>query len=169
MVAVLYFTTLDSLAYCLDSESSTPPPPPPLQPHNFFFFSDFGFYVKIHFLESSKLELYCCRVCTSEVIHTFWNVDCITCPTSCKWSLFCILFLSTVWYTVLVSVLDNHVSLKQLMSIRNLKEWQYILIICVLKCTGLLKKPMLHLIRGGALRGQGGNSSSSLMAHQGSF
>ena len=31
----------------------------------------FGFFVKIHLLESSKLELYCCRVCSEEVIHTF--------------------------------------------------------------------------------------------------
>ena len=29
------------------------------------------------------------------------------------------------------------------------------LVICVLKCTGLLKRPMLHLIRGGAFEGVG--------------
>ena len=36
----------------------------------------------------------------------------------------------TVFYTGLVPVLDNHVSDEQLMSIRNLKEWQYINHMC---------------------------------------
>ena len=40
----------------------------------------------------------------------------------CKWSLFCILSLLTILYTVLVPVLDNRVADEQLMSIRNLKE-----------------------------------------------
>ena len=73
---------------------------------------------------------YSCRVCTYEVIHTFWNVDCITCPTLCKWAQLCILSLLKVCYTVLVPVLDNHVSDEQVMSLRNLKEWQYINHMC---------------------------------------
>ena len=36
-------------------------------------------------------------------------------------------------------MLDNHVSVEQLMSIRNLKN-DSILILCVLKCTGFFKK-----------------------------
>ena len=51
----------------------------------------------------------------------------------------CILSLLTFWSTVLVSVLDNHISVKQLMSIRNFKN-DSILIICVLQCTRLFKK-----------------------------
>ena len=39
----------------------------------------------------------------------------------------------------LVSVLDKHISVKQLMSIRNLKN-DSLLIICVLQCTRLSKK-----------------------------
>ena len=50
--------------------------------------------------------------------------------TLCKWSLFCILSLLTVCYIVLVSVLDNHVSVEQLISIRNLKELQYTNYMC---------------------------------------
>ena len=40
------------------------------------------------------------------------------------------LSLLTVCYTVLVPVLDNQVSDEQLMSMRNLKEWQYINYMC---------------------------------------
>ena len=61
----------------------------------------FGFFVKIHLLESSKLE---CRVCTSKVIHIFCNVDCTTCFTLCRWLLLCIFPLLTVWHIILVSV-----------------------------------------------------------------
>ena len=34
-----------------------PPPSPPLPPPKKIFFSRFGFFVKIHLLENSKLEL----------------------------------------------------------------------------------------------------------------
>ena len=34
-----------------------PPPPPPLPKKKNIFFSRFGFFVKIHLLENSKLEL----------------------------------------------------------------------------------------------------------------
>ena len=43
---------------------------------------------------------------------------------------FLFLSLLTVWYTVLVLVLDSHVSVKQLMSVRNVIEWQYINYMC---------------------------------------
>ena len=42
--------------------------------------------------------------CTLKVIHIFCNVDCTICFTLCRWLLFCILPLLTVWHTVLVSV-----------------------------------------------------------------
>ena len=57
-------------------------------------------------------------------------MDCITYSTLCKWSLFCFLSLLTVWYTGLVSVLDNHVSVKQIMSIKKLKRIKYINYMC---------------------------------------
>ena len=69
-------------------------PPPPTHTHTQKFFR-FGFFVKIHILE---------RVCTLKVIHIFWNDDCTTCFTLCRWLLFCILLLLTVWLTVLVSM-----------------------------------------------------------------
>ena len=83
----------------LESPSSTPPPPPPLKIKKKFF--RFGLFVQIHLLDSSKLELY---GFTIKVIHIFCNVDCTTCFTLCRWMLFCILPLLTVWHTVLVSV-----------------------------------------------------------------
>ena len=51
--------------------------------------------------------------------------------------LYSVSFYSLVYF--LVSALDNHVSVKQLMSVRNLKG-DSTLIVYVLKCTELLKK-----------------------------
>ena len=51
-----------------------------------------------------ELKIKSCRVCTLKVIHIFCNVDFTTCFTLCRWLLFCILPLLTVWHTVLVSV-----------------------------------------------------------------
>ena len=54
MVAVLYFTSLDSLAYCFGFSvpSNSPPLPTPTPICIFLFFSDMD-----SLLESSKLEL----------------------------------------------------------------------------------------------------------------
>ena len=51
-------------------------------------------------------------------------------------------------------MLDNHVSVKQLMSIRNLKECN-ILIICILKCTRLSKKAHAAFDQGRGFMGDG--------------
>ena len=45
--------------------------------------------------------------CTLKVVHIFCNVVCTTCFTLCRWLLFCILPLWTVWHTVLVSVFPS--------------------------------------------------------------
>ena len=86
------------------------PPPPPKkktkkkqkkkQKNKEKIFS-FGFFVKIHLQESSKLELY--GLYFKSYSQIFCNVDCTTCFTLCRWLLFCILPLLTVWHTVLVS------------------------------------------------------------------
>ena len=55
----------------------------------------------------------------------------------------------------LVSVLDNHISVKQLMSIRNLKN-DSILIICVLQCTRLSKKAHAAFDQGRGFEAGGG-------------
>ena len=70
----------------------------------------------------------------------------------------------TVFYTVLVPVLDNHVSDEQLMSIRNLKN-DSILIICVLKRTRLFKKAHAMFDQGmGFEREEGREFAIPLMA-----
>ena len=59
-----------------------------------------------------KLSRYCCHDLKmiilyrghNQLIHIFCNVDCTTCFTLCRWLLFCILPLLTVWHTVLVPV-----------------------------------------------------------------
>ena len=51
-------------------------------------------------------------------------------------------------------MLDNHVSVKQLKSIRNLKECN-ILIICILKCTRLSKKAHAAFNQGRGFVGEG--------------
>ena len=62
-------------------------------------------------------------------------------------------------------MLDNHVSVEQINSIRNLKN-DSILITCVLKCIRLFEKAhTMFDLRSGALRGgRGGNLPSPLMA-----
>ena len=121
MVAVLYFTSLDSLAYCFGFSvpSNSPSPSPP--PSAFFFFSDIDFHCQTSLTREPKI-----RVVGFALKKLFTHFQMLivsqSCPTLCKWSLFCILSLLTVFYTVLVPVLDNHVSDEQLMSIRNLKE-----------------------------------------------
>ena len=80
-------------------------------------------------------------------------------------SLFCILSLLTVFYTLLVPMLDKHVSDEQLMSIRNLKKNDSILIICVLKRTRLFKQAYAVFDQGRGLeRGEGREFAISLMA-----
>ena len=94
------FSSLQLESPSSPSLSPLPPPPPTKKKKKKNFFR-FGFFVVIHLLESSKSS---CRVCTLKVIHIFCNVDCATCFTLCRWLLFCILPLLTVWHTVLVSV-----------------------------------------------------------------
>ena len=115
MVAVLYITSLDSLAYCFGfSVRSNPPPQPHLHPHLHFFLFRYGFFVKIHLLESYKI-----RVVGFALKKLFTHFEMLIVSHALgKWS-----FISlTVCYTVLVPVLDNHVSDELLMSTRNLKE-----------------------------------------------
>ena len=78
----------------------TPPPNPATPPGGHFF--RFGFFVKIHLLENTKLELQSLYL---KVIRVFRNVDCSTCSTLCSWLLiFFVLAFLTVWHTVLESV-----------------------------------------------------------------
>ena len=98
MVAVLYITSFDILAYCFCFRVSLPPPsqpPPPSTPRHqrstTRILFRFGFFVRIH-LELNDL---------------YWKTHSHilkSCSTLCKWSLFLNLSLLTVWYTVFVSV-----------------------------------------------------------------
>ena len=81
-----------------------------------------------------------------------------------QWSLFCILSLLTVWYTVSVSVLDNHVSVIQKMCIKRLKGWPYINYMCF-EVHRVVYQGMCCIWSGEGVRERGRrNFPSSLMA-----
>ena len=74
-------------------------PPPPSPPN--FFFLQIWILCQNSLTRGLKIRVVGCRVCTLKVIHIFCNVVCFT---LCRWLLFCILPLLTVWHTVLVSM-----------------------------------------------------------------
>ena len=82
---------------------SPPPPPPPTHTHTFSF-PGFAFFVKIHLLESSKLDLY-----------GLYFRSCLGFYLSCLF--FFVLFFFWQFDIIICSEFDNHASVKQTMSI----------------------------------------------------
>ena len=78
-----------------------PPPPPPKKKKKKKNSSDLDSLSKFTYKRAQNQS---CRVCTLKVIHILGNVDYTTCFTLCRWLLFFILPLLTVWHTVLVTV-----------------------------------------------------------------
>ena len=105
-----------------------PPPLPTLTPIHIFF--SFQIWILCQNSLTRELKIRVVGFALKKLFTHFEMLIVSHCPTLCKWSLFCILSLLTVCYTVLVPVLDNHVSDEQLMSIRNIKEWQDINYMC---------------------------------------
>ena len=128
------FTSLYSLAYCFGFNvfSTFPPPPPPTPASPTFnpticFLFRIGFFVKLLLLDSSKLVGVGFALKT---LFTHFEMLIVSHALHCvnDHYLYSISFDSLV--NCLVSVLDYHKSVKQLMSIRNLKEWQYVNFMC---------------------------------------
>ena len=99
MVAVLYFTSLDSLAYCFGFNVPSTSPTPTFKPTFFSF----------------QIWILCQNSLTTEL-----KIRVVGCVLKKLFTHFEMLIVShallTGCYIVLVSVLDNHVSVEQLMS-----------------------------------------------------
>ena len=100
MVAILYFTSFDSLAYCYDFNVPSTSPTPAFKPT---FFFPFQIWIFCQNSLTRKLKM---RVVGFILKKLFTHFE----------MLIVLHALLTVCYTDLVSVLDNHVSVEQLTS-----------------------------------------------------
>ena len=120
IVAVLYFTSLDSLAHCFGfSVPSTSPLPTPIPIR---IFVSFQIWILCQNSLTRQIKIGVVGFALKKLVTHFEMLIVSHAVRCVNGHYFCILPLLTVFYTILVPVLDNHVSDEQLMSIRHLKE-----------------------------------------------